>query len=341
MLGCSVQHVRLLMRQEKIVGSRFGRDWMANKDSVEHFSSNRYNKIPSERTDIVREQCLLFDDPDLRPIVNVSSVPQRSPFRYPGGKTWLVPIARQWFASLPSRPQMLIEPFAGGGGIGLMAAFESLVDQSLLVELDDNVAAVWNCIINGNAQALADRIRNFDCTEDVVREALAMPESQELGRAFQTILRNRVSRGGILAPGAGLVKKGEANKGIASRWYPETLAKRIEAIVEHRNKIKFRHEDGLETICSFSSNPSVAFFVDPPYPFAGKRLYRLFDIDHRELFSRLASVRGPFLATYDQSQEIQKLAEEFSFATRLVPMKSTHHARKFEMIISRDVDFLS
>jgi DNA adenine methylase len=28
-------------------------------------------------------------------IVNVASVPQRSPFRYPGGKTWLVPIVRQ------------------------------------------------------------------------------------------------------------------------------------------------------------------------------------------------------------------------------------------------------
>ena len=24
-------------------------------------------------------------------IVNVASVPQRSPFRYPGGKTWLIP----------------------------------------------------------------------------------------------------------------------------------------------------------------------------------------------------------------------------------------------------------
>lgn len=32
-------------------------------------------------------------------VVNVASVPQRSPFRYPGGKTWLVPTARRWFSS--------------------------------------------------------------------------------------------------------------------------------------------------------------------------------------------------------------------------------------------------
>lgn len=28
-------------------------------------------------------------------VVNVASVPQRSPFRYPGGKTWLVPVVRK------------------------------------------------------------------------------------------------------------------------------------------------------------------------------------------------------------------------------------------------------
>ncbi|MBN2594284.1 MAG: hypothetical protein JXA81_12320, partial [Sedimentisphaerales bacterium] len=33
-------------------------------------------------------------------VVNVASVPLRSPFRYPGGKTWLVPYVRQWLSSL-------------------------------------------------------------------------------------------------------------------------------------------------------------------------------------------------------------------------------------------------
>lgn len=49
-------------------------------------------------------------------IVNVASVPQRSPFRYPGGKTWLIPRIRQWLRSRPERPHVLIEPFAAGAG---------------------------------------------------------------------------------------------------------------------------------------------------------------------------------------------------------------------------------
>lgn len=29
-------------------------------------------------------------------VVNVASVPQASPFRYPGGKTWLISVVRKW-----------------------------------------------------------------------------------------------------------------------------------------------------------------------------------------------------------------------------------------------------
>ena len=36
--------------------------------------------------------------------VNVASAPQRSPFRYPGGKTWLIPYIRQWLTSKPTAP---------------------------------------------------------------------------------------------------------------------------------------------------------------------------------------------------------------------------------------------
>ena len=40
-------------------------------------------------------------------IVNVASVPQRSPFRYPGGKTWLIPIARKWFSSASDNAELI------------------------------------------------------------------------------------------------------------------------------------------------------------------------------------------------------------------------------------------
>lgn len=62
--------------------------------------------------------------------VNVASVPQRSPFRYPGGKTWFVPTFRRWMQSLDYKPELLIEPFGGGGIISLTALFENWVGWS-------------------------------------------------------------------------------------------------------------------------------------------------------------------------------------------------------------------
>lgn len=91
-------------------------------------------------------QTSFFDDTGR--VVNVASVPQRSPFRYPGGKTWLIPRIRQWLGSLPQRPAELIEPFAGGAIVSLTVTAEGLADHVTMVELDDAVAAVWQTIIH-------------------------------------------------------------------------------------------------------------------------------------------------------------------------------------------------
>ena len=45
---------------------------------------------------------------------NVAQVRQLSPFRYPGGKTWLVPEVRKWLMTSKRQPSVFVEPFAGG-----------------------------------------------------------------------------------------------------------------------------------------------------------------------------------------------------------------------------------
>src|SRR5438105_7684130 len=92
-------------------------------------------------------------------IINVATVPQRSPFRYPGGKTWLVPYVRQWLRSRDPKTEELIEPFAGGAIVGLTVAFERLAESVRLIEKDEDVAAVWHTIFNSRyGKWLADSI---------------------------------------------------------------------------------------------------------------------------------------------------------------------------------------
>lgn len=181
-------------------------------------------------------------------IINVSSVPQRSPFRYPGGKTWLVPYIRQWLTSLPMRPVEFVEPFAGGAIVGLTVAAEQFADHVTLVELDDQVAAVWHTILEGDAEWLANQIISFNLTSETVEVVLSQTEVTLREKAFQTIIKNRVNRGGILAHGAGKLKHGDNGKGIKSRWYPETLRKRILAIAHIRDRITFIEGDSFQIL---------------------------------------------------------------------------------------------
>lgn len=273
-------------------------------------------------------------------VTNVASVPMRSPFRYPGGKTWLVPQIRRWLAARGGPEKELIELFAGGGTVSLTAVFERLVGHATLVELDEDVAAVWQTIIHGDAEWLANRIVRFDLTPESARSAIAQREGSIRDRAFATIVKNRVNRGGILAEGASFVKHGENGKGIQSRWYPTTLKRRIMEIHQLKERFSFIWGDAFTVLRKNLERDDALFFIDPPYVKAGGRLYTHSEIDHLALFELAYRAKGDFLMTYDNHPEIQGFALEYGFDIRLVPMKTTHHAEKFELLIGRNLDWV-
>lgn len=277
---------------------------------------------------------------DMAKPVNVSSVPQRSPFRYPGGKTWLVPHLRRWLQSRKTPPARFVEPFAGGAAASLTSGFEHLARHVIFAEMDDGVAAVWRVVLNGQAKWLADQIRQFDLTLENVKQVLDETKGGIREEAFRTLLRNRVQRGGILAKGAGLVKTGEAGRGLNARWYPETLARRILEINEVKDKFTFVHGDGMALIREHLNDRDSVFYIDPPYMVAARRLYTHWQIDHREIFRLMNKVKGDFLMSYDNTPEIQALAAEFHFDTRAVAMKNTHHAKMTELLIGRNLSYL-
>src|SRR5947207_378393 len=304
-------------------------------------------------------QAKLFDDEFNEEfpvgIVNVASVPKLSPFRYPGGKTWFIPSIRQWLSPhirqkhnlTPISPEHFVEPFLGGGSISLTVASERLVKNTTMVEIDADVAAVWQTVLNiEGGEWLANRIVSYSLTTENVEALLNDVPITVRERAFQTIVRNRVCRGGILAPGSGLMKLGEAGKGILSRWYPATLAKRIRHITTLRDSLTFLHNDGLATLATYLHDPHAVFFLDPPYTAgkhgkqAGKRLYTHSELDHEQLFDCASRIQGDFLMTYDNSEEVRSLARRYGFDMRLVPMKNTHHANMSELVIGPNLEWL-
>ena len=273
------------------------------------------------------------------PAVNVASVPQRSPLRYPGGKTWLVPHIRAWLRDI-GPVHLLVEPFAGGGTASLTAVMEGLAEGCLMVELDADVAAFWQAALYDNDELTA-RIRDFNLTRAGIEELGKHMPDTIVERGFRTLALNRTRRGGILAEGAALTRAGENGKGVASRWYPDTISQRLADIAEYAGRIDFREDDGmavLESMLASGQLSRAAVFADPPYTAggkrAGRRLYKHNYIDHDRLFDILANSGADFLMTYDESPEVLRLIAKYCFQVVRVVMKNTHHAQISELVIT-------
>ena len=199
------------------------------------------SKVMTSRSTIART-----DFPTSRvPVVNVATVPQRSPLRYPGGKTWLIPHIREWLRR--TKPEILIEPFAGGAVVSLTAVMEDLAESAIMVEIDRDVAAFWRSVLESGA-TLQEWIGKFDPTLDRLREIEKSPPGSVVEHGFRTLVLNRTRRGGVLANGASFCKTGENGRGLRSRWYPETLASRLAAIQEYSDRLAFAEGDGMKLL---------------------------------------------------------------------------------------------
>jgi DNA adenine methylase len=139
------------------------------------------------------------------------------------------------------------------------------------------------------------------------------------------------------------MKYGENGRGLKSRWYPDTLRRRILDIARIRERITFLHRDGLEIMRENAFKRDAAWFIDPPYTAggkrAGRRLYTHFELDHAELFRVTATLAGDFLMTYDDAPELHELADRHGFDTLLVSMQNTHLAKMKELLIGRNLDW--
>lgn len=273
---------------------------------------------------------------------NPAQVPRRSPFRYPGGKTAFAPLFREWLlAQEPENRRLLVEPFAGGGSVGLEALLTGAARELFLVEVDPEVALVWEVLVGGGAEDLAEAVLRLPVTHEAVENLLRSSPQDPIEGALRTLVRNRVARGGLLAPGSGRMRLGEARRGLLSRWYPRTLAERIRAIGREAHRIAFLRGDGLAVLEAMRQERGISYFVDPPYTATprspGHRLYAHAELDHARLFALVAELRGPFLMTHEESPPVRGWAEAWGFQVRPLLTFTAHGREGKELLLGREL----
>ncbi len=240
-----------------------------------------------------------------------------SPLRYPGGKTKIINYLITKLQT--NKCDTFVEVFAGGASFGLALLDAGIIKQLIINDIDKNLIAFWNEVIN-NKETLINKLQTIKPNREDYNQAKellisnASVSSSELAWAY--LLVNRLSYSGIQKAGC-LGGKNGTNEALLSRYNPDKLIKRINRIAEMKDNITILNEDFKKCIETYYWDDKATLFIDPPYYGKGKKLYtHYFTLeDHCTLSELITSLVTEFpdaadiLITYDNSDTIKDLYE--------------------------------
>jgi site-specific DNA-adenine methylase len=218
----------------------------------------------------------------------------QSPLRYPGAKSGLTPvIARLVEANMATlgRPELFVEPFAGGASTSLRLAGNGTVRCALISDADPLVARFWQ-VAAAETDWLVDRMWDEPVTLERWDHWRTYEPSGRDDResAVKCLFLNRTTFSGILhgraRPIGGRAQRSEHK--IGCRFAKQSLERRLRYVGD-----LYRTERLLDVWCKDWSatiadigelyppvaRDNVLVYLDPPYLAKSARLYlRSFDL---------------------------------------------------------------
>ena len=237
-----------------------------------------------------------------------------SPLRYPGGKFKIHQLIALLISKIDGECDTYIEPFAGGAGVALQLLLSGVVEQIVINDSDQAIAAIWKAMTREN-DAFLDKMWSTSVTLDEwYRQRDIYFNSKKkysLAYGFAAFYLNRTNHSGILAAGPiGGRDQGEWKLDV--RFNKEELAKKIKAIGDLKDQIQVYNRD----VFSFVRNQLPRYedkafvYFDPPYYRRGQVLYKNFfnQKKHEELKEDIVSGLGiPWIVSYDNVPAIRKI----------------------------------
>lgn len=246
-------------------------------------------------------------------------------FRFPGGKKKL---RKNIISKLSefSGYDLYIEPFFGGGSIGLDFIKNSDVKSIWMNDKDFALSCLWTSVIKCPS-LLKYYVRNFTPSVDLFLEykkyllsdlSFENKFSKIVEIGFKKLAIHQISYSGLGVksggPLGGIYQKSKYK--INCRWSPEYICKNI----DYYNNV-FTNLDVKHNCCTFfdfeevfkNKNTSL-IYLDPPYFEKGSELYQysFLEEDHVRLSKILQETNHHWLLSYDDCEQIRDL---YSWAT--------------------------
>jgi len=265
-----------------------------------------------------------------------------SPLRYPGSKRKLFNYLERILTHNNSTPQVLIEPFVGGGSvfINFLSCHEE--SRAIIADKDELIYSFWKILFT-EPSYLINFIRKTRVnlkTFDQYRYISYHPaEFSRKKLAEACLFLNRTSFSGILNNSAGPIG-GREQKSIYKidcRFGRENLIKKIKSISVFKNRVvvlPYNWEETLKYVAGKDKykNARLLYYFDPPFYKKAAQLYRhhFDDASHKNLCDKLIKLKKPWILSYDRAQEIQNLYSAFTRINVSMPYSINSPAKRLE-----------
>ena len=250
----------------------------------------------------------------------------KSPFRYPGAKSRIVPTLMQWIRPCMAGKETFLEPFVGGGSVLLHVAKEFPYCRLVVNDLDNGIYAFWKCMTSKPlTEALSSKIRaTIPTVQEHERQKHLLDSSDIVEAAFAALFLNRTSFSGILTSGpiGGRDAQSTTEWTVGCRYNAELLVDSIMSIhYGIGSRLSVLNKD-FQVVMRRYDRSTVGMYCDCPYYLKGNQLYRhgMSSEDHARLRDLLKHLKNAkFVASYDSVPEVRALYDGFEVAE--IPVK--------------------
>jgi DNA adenine methylase len=239
-----------------------------------------------------------------------------SPLRFPGGKRRLVPYVAAALRANDLRPNLLVEPYAGGASVALELLAFGFVERIALGDLDPYIAAFWETVFD-DAEWLCEQVDSVPLDLTTWERMKTTNFTGRRNRALACLYLNRTSFNGALHRRAGPIggKSGGSSYEIGCRFPRERLVQRIRACAALAGRVELVAADDAMKVVKATRELArrneweTFFYLDPPFWAKSQYLYRraFTKKAHERLAESLRWLGDPYLLSYDPAPEIVTL----------------------------------